>query len=324
MRVRRREVAEGRRSLIFLAAFAGALLLAAASAYLAWRSWRQTPEPYDIILLTTESTRLDAIGPETTPNLWRLAGRGSRFTQHRGSSAWTSAGAVSILTGLSAFEHGIHTRDESVPEYWPLPLKDLAARGWKVGGLQSFMQIPNYAHLGMSVEAGVEPEAWIAARLKAKEPYFLWYHYLPTHLPYNPAPAFRPDWQALLPPGDAGAVARLQKVMTQPVIPAGSVHFRGFRPTCNPRALSRRLPAVRCLVRRVVVLSGGPRPAGPDHHRADHRSRRRTPRARPGGACLDHAKRPSARGTGAAAADRLGTPRAGLRGPGGAGANHAY
>lgn len=225
MRVIRGEVAERRRSLIFQAGFASALLLAAASAYFAWRSWRQAPESYDIILLTTESTRLDAIGPETTPNLWRLAGRGSRFTQHRGSSAWTAAAALSILTGLSAFEHGIHTRDETVPERWPLPLKDLAARGWKVGGLQSFMQVPNFAHLGMSVEAGVEPEAWIAARLKAKEPYFLWYHYLPTHLPYNPAPAFRPDWQALLPPGDAGAVERLQKVMTQPVIPAGSVTF---------------------------------------------------------------------------------------------------
>ena len=94
MRVRREEVAK-RRVLIFRATFAGALLLAAASAYFAWRSWSQAPEAYDIILLTTESTRLDAIGPETTPNLWRLAGRGSRFTQHRGSSAWTTAGAVS-------------------------------------------------------------------------------------------------------------------------------------------------------------------------------------------------------------------------------------
>jgi len=223
--VRRGEVADRRRSLIFRAAFAGALLLAVASAYFAWRSWKQTPEPYDVILLTTESTRFDAIGPETTPNLWRLAGRGSRFTQHRGSSAWTSAGMVSILTGLSAFEHGVHTRDDTVPEYWPLPLKDLAARGWKVSGLQPFMQMPNYAHLGMSVEAGVEPEGWIAARLEAKEPYFLWYHYLHTHLPYNPPPAFMPDWKALLPPGDAGAVERLQKVMTQPVIPAGSVTF---------------------------------------------------------------------------------------------------
>jgi hypothetical protein len=154
MRVRRGEVAERQQSLIFRAAFAGALLVAAAAAYFAWHSWRQATESYDIILLTTESTRLDAIGPETTPKLWRLAGRGSRFTQHRGSSAWTSAGTVSILTGLSAFEHGIHTRDETVPDYWPLPLKDLAARGWKVGGLQPFMQIPNYAHLGMSVETG--------------------------------------------------------------------------------------------------------------------------------------------------------------------------
>lgn len=214
------------RLLIFRMAIAAAALLAAASAYLAWRGSAQAPEPFDVIVLTMESARADAIGPDTTPNLWRLSTRGTRFTHHRGSSAWTAAGAASILTGLSAFEHGIHTRDEAVPGRWRLPLKDLAARGWTVGGLQSFMQIPNFAHLGMTVEAGTEPQAWIAARLQAKQPYVLWYHYLPTHLPYSPAPAFRPDWEALLPRGDQGAIERLGKVMTQPVIPAGSVAFQ--------------------------------------------------------------------------------------------------
>ncbi len=212
------------RSTIFKAALALALLLAAASAFVAWRSAREG-RSFDVIVLTVESARAEAFGPETTPNIWRLAARGTRFAQHRGSSAWTAAGAVSILTGLSAFEHGIHSRDQSVPERWPLPLKDLAARGWRAGGLQSFMQIPNFAHLGLGLEAGVEPRDWIEARLRANEPYFLWYHYLPTHLPYNPAPAFRPDWQALLPQGDEPAAARLRTVMSAPVIPAGSVSF---------------------------------------------------------------------------------------------------
>lgn len=211
-----------RRPIVFRLALTLTLLLAAASAY---RLWQAEDPRLDVIILTVESARLDALGPETTPNLWRLAERGARFTNHRGSSAWTAAGAVSILTGLSAFEHGIHTRDEAVPDHWPLPLKDLAARGWSVAGLQSFMQIPNFAHLGMTVDAGVEPKDWIAARLKARQPYVLWYHYLPTHLPYDPAPAFMPDWRALLPPGDTAAVARLEQVRTQPVIPAGSVAF---------------------------------------------------------------------------------------------------
>lgn len=220
-----------RRSFIFRMAILAVALLSSASAYVAWRGSKAVPEPYDVIILTMESARADAIGPETTPNLWRLSERGTRFTTHRGSSAWTAAGAVSILTGLSAFEHGIHTRDQTVPERWPLPLKDLAARGWKVGGLQSFMQIPNFGHLGMTVEAGTEPQAWIEARLQAKQPYLLWYHYLPTHLPYNPAPAFRPAWEALLPPGDQAAIERLRQVMTQPVIPAGSI---AFEPTDRP------------------------------------------------------------------------------------------
>jgi arylsulfatase A-like enzyme len=85
-----------------------------------------------IIILTVESMHLDAIGPKTTPSLWRIARQGTRFTRHRTASAWTGANIVSILTGLSAFRHGLHGRDASVPSAWNTPLERLATQGWRV------------------------------------------------------------------------------------------------------------------------------------------------------------------------------------------------
>ncbi|MBT5667017.1 MAG: sulfatase-like hydrolase/transferase, partial [Rhodospirillaceae bacterium] len=79
---------------------------------------RQRP---NVLVLTVESTRFDAISKHNTPFIWRMAASGHRFMQHRTSSAWTGSNIVSILTGLSTFRHGVHSRDASIPEPWRPP-----------------------------------------------------------------------------------------------------------------------------------------------------------------------------------------------------------
>ena len=216
-----------------LAAFAvlGLLVFAAAS------SWNDLPALWDsaakpnVILLTVESFRADAVSPTLTPHLWAAASQGVRFTNHRAVSAWTVPNIVAILEGLSPFAQGIHTRGNYLPASLSLPLKSLAASGWRVTALQPFVNMDVYRNLGLEVETGVEPLAWLARRALAETPFVLWYHYLGTHLPYAPPPPFRPDWRTLLPPGDAEAVARLQAVMTKPAIPTGTIAFQpGDRP----------------------------------------------------------------------------------------------
>lgn len=63
-----------------------------------------------MIVLTVEGARADTIAPDITPRLWRLSGQGTRFANHRVVSAWTATNILSILTGLSPTEHGVHTR----------------------------------------------------------------------------------------------------------------------------------------------------------------------------------------------------------------------
>ncbi len=205
------------------------LILASATglaliAVVAWSVVQLTrPAPTNVIVLTVEGARADTIAPDITPRLWRLSGQGTRFANHRAVSAWTATNILSILTGLSPTEHGVHTRGQSVAAGWPLALETLGQDGWRVAGLQSFMLVDVFKSVGLTVDAGADLFGWLGARRVAGEPFVLWYHYLDTHLPYNPASAYMPDWRALLPPGDAGD--RVAAVTREPALPAGSVPF---------------------------------------------------------------------------------------------------
>ncbi|MBX3453311.1 sulfatase-like hydrolase/transferase [Ferrovibrio sp.] len=190
----------------------------------------------NVILLTVESTRADMVRPDTAPNLLRAAESGLHFRNHRAVSAWTAPNAVSLLTGLDAFALGIHAAGDSLPRIAlpPVdgkaaedpPLRKLSERGWRVAGLQAFMLIDQFNNTGLTVESGGEFLPWLAGRVVDRKPFFLWHHYLETHLPYGPAPEFMPDWRALLPPGDTAARQRIETIMRQPAVPAGSVAFK--------------------------------------------------------------------------------------------------
>jgi choline-sulfatase len=185
----------------------------------------RTPPRTNVIILTMESARAEVMSPETMPSVWRIAKQGVRFTQHRAVSGWTASNMISLLTGLSPYVHGIESRDQHVPADWDVPLDDLARAGWRVAGLQPFMQIPGFQNLGLAVEPGADLFGWLAREARARDPFVLWYHYLDTHLPYDPPPPYRPDIAKLLAPGDTAAKARVEKVTTQPAIPSGSVAF---------------------------------------------------------------------------------------------------
>jgi len=198
-------------------AFAAAMVLAAGEI--------ATSRRLNVIVLTVESTRASDFTAANFPEIFAAARSGTRFTNHRAESAWTAPNIIAILAGISPFAQGIHARDQSLPRSIVTPLMTLAKAGWHVAGLQSFMTVSVFDRLGLAIQPGLDLRGWLAARIRNRQPFVLWYHYLPTHLPYAPSERRMPDWRALLPPGDAGAEKRLEAVMTEPVIPAGSVAF---------------------------------------------------------------------------------------------------
>ena len=206
------------------------VLLVAGLGYFAWIKYGQ-PRRMNAILLTVESFRADFVKPEIIPNLLAAAESGLRFTGHRTISAWTAPNVIAVLTGTSAFDQGVHAQRQSIPAEWKVPLETLSDAGWRVTGLQSFMQIDTFRNLGLAVEPGQELQPWLEHQSGTASPFVVWYHYLNTHLPYKPSPAFMPDLDKLLPAGDTAARARMEAVMNQPTVLHGTV---AFEPTDAP------------------------------------------------------------------------------------------
>jgi choline-sulfatase len=206
--------------------FASLLALAALASLAPLLNEHVTRPKYNVILLTVESLRAEMVSDASAPQLRAAAVQGLSFTQHRAVSAWTAPNIIALLTGLDGFGQGVHSSADMLPRDLPRPLDGLARDGWRVAGLQAFMLINQFQSLGLLMEPGEALLPWLASRRLEGRPFFVWHHYLETHLPYAPAPAFMPDWQSLLPANDAAARARMQMVMTQSSIPAGSVAWQ--------------------------------------------------------------------------------------------------
>lgn len=150
------------------------------------REEQQRQEKINVALITVESLRNDMVTLENCPNLLDSAKSGYRFTNYRANSGWTGTNIVSLLSGLTPFESGVHTRGQSVAPELKLPLEQLVDSGYSVVGLQPFMAMDIYQNLGVSIDSfSPDPLVWLARQKLNSSPFFLWYHYVHTHLPYT-------------------------------------------------------------------------------------------------------------------------------------------
>lgn len=182
------------------------------------------PAELNVIVLTVESWRADAATPELMPGLYDAAAQGVTFTNHRAVSAWTGPNVIAVLTGVSPYRQGVHARGHSVPPEYELLPEALAGKGWDVGGVQAFMRIELFENLGFDFDPGADLYNWIAERGRRGQPFYFWYHYLDSHLPYNPQGA-----ETLLddfPPADPEEQERRAEVRRLPVIPEGEIDFQ--------------------------------------------------------------------------------------------------
>src|SRR5262245_43102985 len=87
----------------------GPLLFAAAlAALLVFWLWPKAPEPPpNLLLITLDTTRADAVGPGT-PALESFLKTATRFTRTRTTVALTLPAHLSLLSGLEPRSHGVH------------------------------------------------------------------------------------------------------------------------------------------------------------------------------------------------------------------------
>jgi arylsulfatase A-like enzyme/Flp pilus assembly protein TadD len=172
----------------------------------------------DIILITIDTTRADALGYTgntgvKTPFIDALAGRGIIFTNAHAHNVVTFPSHVNILTGLYAYQHGVHDNAGFVldPKYLTVATR-LRREGYATGAFVGAFPLDsrfglnqgfdtyddNYGKGEASVDF-VEPERRATAVLDAATRWwheregrkrFMWVHLYDPHAPYRPPEPF--------------------------------------------------------------------------------------------------------------------------------------
>lgn len=167
--------------------------------------------PPSILLITLDTTRADAIGPEaegiSTPAFNALAQRGLRFRQAYTTAPETLPAHASMLTGLYPAGHGLHENARYLPAAYPVLAEQLQNAGYRTAAVLSsfvlgrqFGLARGFGHYddAMPADRGdrTAREATDAAVAQlesapAEQPLFLWVHYWDPHAPYTPPEPYR-------------------------------------------------------------------------------------------------------------------------------------
>jgi len=162
-----------------------------------------------ILLVTLDTTRADAIGPEArgveTPAFDALARRGVRFRQAYATVPETLPSHSSMMTGLYPAGHGVHENGRFLGPALPVVAERLRGAGYRTAAFVSSFALARRFGLARGFDVyDDEPEAGRAERsarettaralaelrANAKGPRFLWVHYYDPHAPYAPPEPF--------------------------------------------------------------------------------------------------------------------------------------
>ena len=178
-------------------------------------STAQAPAHPSILLVTLDTTRADAIGPEAqgieTPSFNALAARGRRFRQAYATVPETLPSHSSIMTGLYPAGHGIRENARFLESRHPVLAERLKAAGYRTAafvssfvlsrrfGLQrSFDVFDDEPQQGASERSAADTTGRALAYLSGvnPQPVFMWVHYFDPHAPYTPPEPFRSRYAA--------------------------------------------------------------------------------------------------------------------------------
>lgn len=207
-----------RKRLVFAIA---ALLIIAAAIVVATRL-RSDRDP-DIILVTIDTLRADAVGAETTPFLAALAKQGISFENAHAHNVMTLPSHTNILTGLLPYQHGVRDNAGFTFGKSDTPIAPsrkqvtiaamLHSRGYATGAFVA--AYPLDSHFGLDAGFDVyddntrpvsgvsrfstpeRPASEVLAAARqwyeavAGEKKFLWVHLYEPHHPYEPVSPFK-------------------------------------------------------------------------------------------------------------------------------------
>ena len=164
------------------------------------------PKKTDIILLTVDTLRADHLGSygyekALTPNIDRLAKRGTLFTRASTPIPRTTPALASMLSGLSPNHHGSREVNQAIHDvtllseylkkqgYSTLAISSTHVAGPEVNfdrGFDRFVIQLSRGGRKVTDKAVEEINA-----MPSDKPKFIWIHYRDPHTPYSPPPSWR-------------------------------------------------------------------------------------------------------------------------------------
>lgn len=168
------------------------------------------PRP-SILLVTLDTTRADAIGPEAkgveTPAFNALAARGRLFRQAYAPAPETLPSHASMLTGLYPAGHGIHENARTLPGHHALAPELLQKGGYRTAAFVSAFVLARRFGLARGFETYDDELPAGSVERSAKDttdraiaylgsaavdrPLLVWVHYFDPHAPYAPPEPYR-------------------------------------------------------------------------------------------------------------------------------------
>lgn len=172
------------------------------------------PAKPNVILITLDTTRADAVGGPATPNINAVAARGIRYARAYAPAPLTLPSHASLLTGVDPPAHGVHANGtEALPASIPTLATILKSAGYTTAAFVSSRVLDRRFGMGRGFdvyddlivaeqigEAGYaerNAEQVTTAALtemqkrKGAAPFFLWVHYYDPHSPYVPPQTWR-------------------------------------------------------------------------------------------------------------------------------------
>jgi arylsulfatase A-like enzyme/Tfp pilus assembly protein PilF len=176
-------------------------------------SARREPSRASILLVTLDTTRADAVGPEArgvrTPAFDALAARGVRFRQAYATVPETLPSHASMLTGLYPAGHRVHENGRFLSASHPLVAERLKQAGYRTGAFVSSFVLDRRFGLGRGFDVYDDALPGGQSERSAKEttdraiaflqttpaqPVLLWVHYFDPHHPYEPPEPYRREY----------------------------------------------------------------------------------------------------------------------------------
>jgi arylsulfatase A-like enzyme/Flp pilus assembly protein TadD len=179
---------------------------------------RGTAGPLDVVVITLDTTRADALGAygqplPVTPRIDAMAAGGALFEQALASAPSTLPSHATLFTGLQPYAHGVRSNTGYRLSEANLTLAELlAARGWTTGAEVAAPVLASSRRLAQGFGVYHEPSISMAEaaeilqeqlmvrysrpaeeisdggidflRANADRPFFLWLHYFDAHAPH--------------------------------------------------------------------------------------------------------------------------------------------